>query len=66
MDLTYRAVQVAKRVYLSVRTGFLNVPTEWGPVALDTLITNLFECWCVFEEALACAWLRGPLSPLST
>eukprot|EP00123_Amoebidium_parasiticum_P012120 comp21134_c0_seq1/m.28579 comp21134_c0_seq1/g.28579 ORF comp21134_c0_seq1/g.28579 comp21134_c0_seq1/m.28579 type:complete len:556 (-) comp21134_c0_seq1:98-1765(-) len=44
MDIAYRAVQVAHRVVMSVRNGLLSVPTEWGPVALDTLITNLFEC----------------------
>jgi hypothetical protein len=47
MDLCVRSVQVADEVTLSARHGFLSVPTEWGPVALDTLITNLCECWCV-------------------
>jgi dimethylaniline monooxygenase (N-oxide forming) len=52
MDLAYRAVQVAERVALSIRRGFLSVPHEgWAGVPLDTLIANLFEhsyehWWC--------------------
>lgn len=46
LDLAYRAVQArATEVTLAVRRGFLSVPTVIkNGVALDTLITNLFEC----------------------
>eukprot|EP01135_Chromosphaera_perkinsii_P010066 Nk52_evm2s2010 gene=Nk52_evmTU2s2010 len=46
LDLVFRAIQVtAKRICLSVRSGFLSVPYVIGKhVPLDTFITNLFEC----------------------
>ncbi|KAI8905368.1 hypothetical protein DFJ77DRAFT_484481 [Powellomyces hirtus] len=54
MDLAYEAVQVAKRVVLSHRNGFLSFPKAFrdfvvfgyrldGALPLDTLISNLFE-----------------------
>jgi dimethylaniline monooxygenase (N-oxide forming) len=46
MDLAYRAVITStKQVSLVVRNGFLSVPTVLTEdIALDTYITNLFEC----------------------
>jgi dimethylaniline monooxygenase (N-oxide forming) len=43
MDISYRAVQVASATGMSIRNGFLSVPTVYGTLALDTLIANLFE-----------------------
>ena len=43
MDISYRAVQVASSCAMSIRNGFLSVPTVYGTLPLDTLIANLFE-----------------------
>jgi dimethylaniline monooxygenase (N-oxide forming) len=43
MDIAYRAVQVAKSTAMSIRNGFLSVPTVYGQLPLDTLIGNMFE-----------------------
>ena len=43
MDVAHAAVQGAAAVTMSIRNGFLSVPTMMGDVPLDSMITNLFE-----------------------